>query len=115
MGLDNSGKTSILLSLQKKVNLLSYYSLKPTPGVNIVTIEKQDTRFHIWELGGQQQYRDEYLQNLEKYIQEANKFIYVIDVQDTNRYEMALQYFTDIFKLIKQGNRKKLQLSIFLH
>ncbi|MFX1295033.1 MAG: ADP-ribosylation factor-like protein [Promethearchaeota archaeon] len=115
MGLDNSGKTSILLSLQKEVNLLSYYSLKPTPGINIVTIEKQDTRFHIWEFGGQEQFREDYLQNLGKYIQKANKFIYVIDVQDIDRYEIALQYFAALLKLIKNEDRKTIQLSIFLH
>lgn len=120
MGLDNSGKTSILLSLQKsvnqkKINLLTYYSLKPTPGLNIVSIDKQDTRFNIWELGGQQQYRDEYLQDVEKYIQETSKFIYVIDVQDIDRYAEALQYFEDIFKHFNEQDRKKIQLSIFLH
>ena len=113
MGLDNSGKTSILLSVQKDVNLLSYYSLKPTPGVDILTIDKQDTRFHIWDFGGQKQYRDEYIKNLDKYVQKANKMIYVIDVQDKERYELALQYFTDIFKMLK--NQKSLQLSIYLH
>ena len=115
MGLDNSGKTSILLSLQHEMNLLSYYSLKPTPGVNIVTIDKEDTKFLIWELGGQQQYRDEYLDNLEKYIQETKKFIYVIDVQDIDRYETALKYFADILKLMSTEDMKNIQLSIFLH
>ena len=115
MGLDNSGKTSILLSLQHEMNLLSYYSLKPTPGLNIVTIDKEDTKFLIWELGGQQQYRDEYLDNLEKYIQETKKFIYVIDVQDIDRYETALKYFADILKLMSTEDMKNIQLSIFLH
>ncbi|NVM53807.1 MAG: hypothetical protein HWN66_08910 [Candidatus Helarchaeota archaeon] len=120
MGLDNSGKTSILLSLQQrenqtKINLLTYYSLKPTPGINIVSIDKQDTRFNIWELGGQQQYRNEYLQDLDKYIQETSKFIYVIDVQDIDRYAEALQYFADIFNHINDEDMQKIQLSIFLH
>ncbi len=115
MGLDNSGKTSILLSLQHEVNLLTYYSLKPTPGLNIVTIDKEDKKFIIWECGGQQQYRDEYLQNLEKYIQETKKFIYVIDVQDIDRYNTALQYFADILKMMSSEDMKNIQLSIFLH
>ena len=44
MGLDNSGKTSILLSLQKKVNLLTYYSLKPTKGINIVKRDVEERK-----------------------------------------------------------------------
>lgn len=118
MGLDNSGKTSIILSLQqreRKINLLTYYSLKPTPGVNLVTIDKQNTRFHIFEFGGQEQFRDEYLRNFQKYIQETNKFIYVIDVQDIDRYSKALEYFAEIFKLISDEDMEKMQLSIFLH
>ncbi|MHA1265984.1 MAG: ADP-ribosylation factor-like protein [Candidatus Helarchaeota archaeon] len=115
MGLENSGKTSILLSLQQKVNLLTYYSLKPTPGVDIVTIDKNDIRFVIWECGGQEQYRKEYLQNLEKYVQQSKKFIYVIDVQDIDRYEAALKYFSDIIRLMKKEDIKNMQLSIFLH
>lgn len=115
LGLDNCGKTSILLSLRDKVNLLNYYSLKPTPGVDIVTIDKGDVRFYIWECGGQKQYRDEYLQNIEKYIQASKKLIYVIDVQDTDRYETALKYFSDLINLISTDDLKQLQVSIFLH
>ena len=35
LGLDNSGKTSIVLALKGNENLLSYYSLKPTKGIQI--------------------------------------------------------------------------------
>ena len=35
MGLDNSGKTSILISLSKDSNILSYCSIKPTIGCDI--------------------------------------------------------------------------------
>jgi small GTP-binding protein len=111
MGLDNSGKTSILLSLQKKTNLLSFYSLKPTPGINIVTIEDEKSIYTIWEFGGQEKYRSGYLLDLKKYTQEANKVIYVIDVQDVDRYDQALQYFKSIFELLDD----QIELVIFLH
>ncbi|MHA1130339.1 MAG: ADP-ribosylation factor-like protein [Candidatus Helarchaeota archaeon] len=52
MGLDNSGKTSIVLSLSKDTNLLSYFSLKPTQGINISTLEENGLRFVIWDFGG---------------------------------------------------------------
>ena len=92
MGLDNSGKTSIILSLKKDTNLLSYYSLQPTQGLNITNIEDQGVTYNIWDFGGQEQYRQDYLINFEKHIQGVNRVIYVIDVQDSERYEIALQY-----------------------
>ena len=42
MGLDNSGKTSILLSLRKDTNLLSYCALKPTLGIDIKKFDTED-------------------------------------------------------------------------
>ncbi|HUX99962.1 MAG TPA: ADP-ribosylation factor-like protein [Candidatus Deferrimicrobium sp.] len=113
MGLDNSGKSSILLSLTKTTNLLSYFSLKPTKGINIVKIEDQDTSFNIWDFGGQIEYRSRYLDNFDKYTSEIDQIIFVIDIQDIHRYGEALNYFEEILKLIP--NKKEIQFAIFLH
>ena len=113
MGLDNSGKSSILLSLTKTTNLLSYFSLKPTKGINIVKIEDQNTSFHIWDFGGQEQYRQQYLLDFGKYSEVVDKIIFVIDVQDIHRYDAALKYLEDILHLVI--DKTELQLSIFLH
>jgi len=114
MGLDNSGKTSILLSLQKKTNLLSYYSLKPTQGLNITNLKEIEGTYSIWELGGQAKYRDEYLQNLRKYLYKADKIIFVIDVQDIKRYKVALAYLEKIIDFVRSTGEKP-DLSVFLH
>ena len=114
VGLDNSGKTSIVLSLQKGTNLLSYCVLKPTAGVNIVNVEQEDKKFNIWDLGGQEMYRDKYLKDLDKQFVGANKILFVIDVQDVNRYENALEYLDQIMKYITENNIK-VDFSIFLH
>jgi small GTP-binding protein len=114
MGLDNSGKTSILLSLQRNTNLLSYFTLKPTRGINIVSIEDHGSKFSIWDFGGQEQYRNGYTQQLEEYLRETSKIIYVIDIQDIDRYDKALEYL----KIIVDGLKKtgeKISFSIFLH
>lgn len=112
IGLDNCGKTSILLSLQKKTNLLSYFSLKPTQGLNIVKLEDDNCQFSIWELGGQERYRNDHLEKLDKYTQEAEQLLFVIDVQDIARYEPALAYLAEI---VKHLEKKKLELVVFLH
>ncbi|NVM55178.1 MAG: GTP-binding protein [Candidatus Helarchaeota archaeon] len=112
IGLDNSGKTSILLSLQGTTNILSFFSLKPTLGLNIIKIEEEGKEYTIWELGGQQKYRKKYLEDLDKYTQGADEVIFVIDVQATDRYELALQYLADIFRQLKKD---EIEFSIYFH
>jgi len=114
MGLENSGKTSIILSLKRDVNLLSYYILKPTKGYTMTEIEDLDTKFHIWDFGGQAQYRIEHLKNLNTYIDATKKLIYVIDVQDEKKYDTSMKYLAEILKIFIQENLFP-DLSVFLH
>ncbi len=114
VGLDNSGKTCILLSLKEETNLLSLFSLTPTKGVNINTYESRGKKIACWDLGGQEQYRKEYLKNFKKYITGTEKIIYVIDVQDFARYDLSIKYFGEIMHLLKKED-KKVELMIFLH
>ena len=113
-GLDNSGKTSILLSLQSESNLLSHFSLNPTRGVNRQVIESEDLRMHVWDCGGQSSYRKEHLENFPLYKEGVEKIIYVIDVQDKKRYNQSLKYLKDLLAEIKKQSIQ-LKFSIFLH
>ncbi|MHA1144927.1 MAG: ADP-ribosylation factor-like protein [Candidatus Helarchaeota archaeon] len=114
MGLDNSGKTSIRLSLERNTNLLSYYSLKPTPGLKIINFEDRNTLFNIWDFGGQEKYRKSYLEELDKFMEGVDKILFVIDVQDKERYDVALDYLQKIINALKKKNAK-INLSVFLH
>lgn len=114
LGLDNSGKTSILLSLKEDSNLLSFFSLKPTKGLKIENIEGQEINMSIWDFGGQEQYRDGYLDKFDKYVQGVTKMIFVIDVQDIARYDLALKYLSDIIHILTVID-KKIDFSIFFH
>ncbi len=114
IGLDNSGKTSIVLSLKGDRNLLSYYSLKPTPGLKIDEIISASTKFHVWELGGQKIYIKKYLEDFNQYTVDVDKVIFVIDVQDTKRYEIALSYFSDVMERYRANNTFP-EISLFLH
>ncbi len=114
MGLDNAGKTSIVLSLRGDQNILSYCKLSPTKNHQIVNMEFQNTQFNIWDFGGQKAYRDKHLVNFPEYFKGCNKLIYVIDVQDVERYEKALDYLKKVTN--KVGNHKHdFDYSIFLH
>ncbi len=114
MGLDNSGKTTILMSLKDDSNLLTYLSLKPTRGLAIVPIDNPEYDLHIWDFGGQDIYREDYLNQFNKYTENVNTLIYVIDVQDLDRYDLSIKYFQRIIKLLKK-DKILLQISIFLH
>jgi GTPase SAR1 family protein len=114
LGLDNSGKTSILVSMSNISNILSYCSLRPTRGVNIKNFETDDIKLNVWEFGGQKQYRKEYIENFHQYLTKANKIIFVFDVQDIDRYDLALNYFRDIIDMLKDS-AQKIELNIYLH
>ena len=114
MGLDNSGKTSIILSLRKNTNLLSFFGLKPTQGLNVENFEVDDQIFNIWDFGGQEKYRNEYIEKWEKYSKDIDRIIYVIDVQDKDRYELSLQYLEYIIESLNKDKIKP-DFSIFIH
>ena len=113
MGLDDSGKTSIVLNLKGKTNLLSFYKLKPTRGLNIENFQAISSEFSIWDFGGQEQYRKDYLNDFDTHLLGTSKLIFVIDIQNKDRYDLALDYFQKIMNLLTDNT--DVDLSIFLH
>lgn len=116
VGLDNSGKTSIAQSLQGITNLPSFQNMKPTQGLDIRNINALNSEFTIWDLGGQESFRNEYLGEFDQYLLGANKLIYVFDIQDKDRYDLSIEYFNKILDLVKaRADKNNLEISIFLH
>ena len=114
LGLDNSGKTSIVKCLKGIKNLASFNDPKPTRGHKINRFNMYGTNFSIWDFGGQSTYRDELFINFKSSIKETDKIIFVIDIQDQERYETSLEYLTKLNSLI-QKHQIVVELSIFLH
>ncbi|TFG02948.1 MAG: GTP-binding protein [Promethearchaeota archaeon] len=116
MGLDNSGKTSIVYSLKGIRNLPTYSKVNPTIGENVEYIEMFDSRFGIWDLGGQENYRRGYLKDLERITSGCDKLIYVFDIQDVKRYDLALDYYEKVIDFLDDvDNKSNIEISIFLH
>lgn len=116
-GLNNSGKTSIALSLQRKNNLSYFTELSPTRGHEVISFldEKTNTKISIWDFGGQREHRSEHLKRLaEEFSVGASKLIYVIDVQDPERYDLSLEYFERILKKLEKF-QNEIKISVFLH
>ena len=114
MGLDNSGKSSIVLCLKGVKNLTSFSAIKPTRGFEINKFKTLGSNFNIWDFGGQEIFREDYVKNFKDHIKGTSKLIYVLDIQDRVRYDLSLQYLTKIITLL-QENKLNPDFSLFLH
>src|SRR6056297_3583271 len=116
LGLDNSGKTSLIMSHKGERNLMNYFSLKPTKNYNIETYKSSlnQTPIAVWDFGGQKIFRETHLANLKTYADSAQKLIYVFDVQDKKRYQVALTYLKKILTRIKE-QLNEIEIMIYLH
>jgi len=110
-GLHNSGKTSILLALQKKYSQIS--GIKPTKGVERVGFDVLGLDLKVWDMGGQTEFREKYFEK-EEYFSQTDVLFYVIDILDFRKYYEALTYFLKIIEIFKnQGKMPK--IVIFIH
>lgn len=92
-GLDNAGKTSILTALDKKYDFhKEIISLTPTIRVEYHATEFLGQRVIFWDCGGQQKYRELYQSKPNFYFDGTNLLLYVIDIQDKERYKISLEY-----------------------
>ena len=99
IGLDNGGKTSILAVLQDKFSIIK--DLLPTRGVSREKLDFFGYPIISWDLGGQAQYREKlYFNKPELFFGEADLILYVIDIQDTARFEEAANYFSQVLDIL---------------
>ncbi|MFX1366377.1 MAG: ADP-ribosylation factor-like protein [Promethearchaeota archaeon] len=95
-GLDNAGKTATLSKFGGRLGISDMIATHPTKGVVRMKFGTSSLSLFIWDLGGQQEYRERYLDNPEQYFLQLDLLIYVIDVQDPERFEESLEYFEKI-------------------
>ena len=93
-GLDNAGKTTIVRVVQGEKNLDTLANLQPTSSVQIENLLSPSAEWVIWDFGGQDAFREEYLTRPDKYFDGLNLLVFVIDIQDIDRVETALDYFS---------------------
>uniref|UniRef100_A0A7S1PIF1 ADP-ribosylation factor-like protein 3 n=1 Tax=Percolomonas cosmopolitus TaxID=63605 RepID=A0A7S1PIF1_9EUKA len=79
LGLDNSGKTSILRALASE----DPTNTTPTQGFNIKSVVSDGFKLNVWDIGGQRQIRS-YWKN---YFDLTDGLIWVVDSADTKRLE----------------------------
>lgn len=92
-GLDEAGKTSILTALDKKYDFhKDIISLTPTIRVEYHATQFLQKKTIFWDMGGQQKYREIYESKQDIYFSGTDLLLYVIDIQDRERFETSLSY-----------------------
>jgi len=116
MGLANAGKTCIYERVFEGKKPWELMQSTATKGIDYREYDVGSmTKPMIWDLGGQQQYLDEYHGPLRKNIfQKASVLLYVIDVSDVDRFENTRLEFEWSADQILSSNRNA-SLNIFLH
>ncbi len=100
VGLDNAGKTAILSKFGGRLGINDLALIKPTKGVEHRHIKTDVLDLYIWDFGGQKIFRDRYLKNPEKYFLQVDLLMFVIDVQDSERFEEFFDYFEKVLDII---------------
>jgi predicted regulator of Ras-like GTPase activity (Roadblock/LC7/MglB family) len=93
-GLDNSGKTSIIMCLKQDMAGLGL--VNPTFLVERSTFQYLDYDLIQHDMGGQKTYLVNYLKEPGQYFDQADACIYVVDIQDVDRVNDTLNYFKDV-------------------
>jgi len=99
-GLDNAGKTAILSKFGGRLGINETIATHPTKGVVRMKFGDSKLSLFIWDLGGQEEYRERYLGNPEQYFVELDLLIYIIDTQDPDRFDESLEFFEKILESI---------------
>ncbi len=103
-GLDNAGKTSILTALDRKYNFRKeIMELKPTVKVEYHQTTFMNTLVFLWDMGGQIKYRDLYKARQDIYFAGTDLLVYIIDIQDKDRFEISINYFNSIMDYFKEN------------
>ena len=116
IGLENAGKTAILSKFGGRLGISDLANLTPTKGVDRRHIEtaSSDIDLYIWDFGGQEKYRSKYFDKPEQYFLQTDLLIYVIDVQDAERYAESFEYFEQILEILSTLEEEPFVL-IYIH
>ncbi|MHA1730949.1 MAG: ADP-ribosylation factor-like protein [Promethearchaeota archaeon] len=103
-GLDNSGKTSYLIAIERKYSQL--LGVQVTKGADREMVEMLGAQIFQWDLGGQRKFRERYLARPETYLVDADLLFYFVDVTDPARFDEAERYFADILERLSLYEKK---------
>lgn len=114
MGLENAGKTTIVDVLTQKIQKtpLTPPDMHATKNIERRIISEKN--IVVWDFGGQELYRNEYLANPKSYLRSISFGYYVVDVQDYYRLFNSVMYFMVVFPTIVK-NSPDVEIIILFH
>ncbi len=104
-GLDQAGKSSFLLAVKKRYSEI--IKSLPTKGIarsDEKIFEEQNSQISIWDLGGQQKYREKFLEERKIYLYNVDVMFFLIDIQDSSRIEESLELYRTILPSLSELN-----------
>ena len=113
-GLDDAGKTATLSKFGGRIGISETIATQPTRGVVRMKFGTSNLNLFIWDLGGQEEYRERYLSNPEQYFIQLDLLLYIIDVQNPDRFDESLEYLNGILDSMIMLEEKPYVL-IFIH
>ncbi|MHA1191152.1 MAG: ADP-ribosylation factor-like protein [Promethearchaeota archaeon] len=99
-GLDFAGKTSLLNRMMNDYNYNDMMNLEPTVGANVEEYQSEKLDLVLWDLGGQKDHIEEYLESPERFFIKVDVLIFVFDSQDDLRYAEAVKYLSGIIDIL---------------
>ncbi|KAI5369749.1 Putative small GTP-binding protein [Septoria linicola] len=102
LGLDAAGKTTILYKLKLDTDVTTI----PTVGFNVETVTYKNTKFNVWDVGGQDKIRPLW----RHYFSGTQGLIFVIDSNDRDRMEEAR---SELARIIQDREMKDALLLVF--
>jgi small GTP-binding protein len=106
IGLDNSGKTTIIKYLRQGGE--GNMDTVPTMGAAFHTIPLLNVKMAITDLGGQKEFRETWTPEVSK----SDAIIFVVDVMDTERYEEAKREFDKAVSYLRSDSKVKIPICI---
>ena len=104
LGLDNSGKTSFLKSVEKRYSEM-LGNLKPTKFIERSQREifgELGSSFNSWDFGGQSSYRSTYIKKAENFFSDVDLFFFIVDCQDHVRLAESMAYLNQVMKILEE-------------
>jgi len=99
-GLNFAGKTSLINRLVNDINYNDMINLEPTIGANVEEYQSDKLDLILWDLGGQKDNIEEYLESPERFFIQVDVLIFVFDSQDDVRYDAAAEYLKDLINIL---------------
>lgn len=114
MGMQNAGKTSLINYLFAQTPDEQYKETEPTVSVDHKALMLDGHHLAVWDFGGQEAFRKEYLQNPDDFFVNTELLLFIVDSQAEEYYPDAIEYFKAVLEIMQKMN-PKLHVVVDLH